>query len=216
MASTLVHEIRNPLAVIGGFARELRKEGSGKGEGAAPLDIIVSEVSRLENLVENVLGFARTSRPCLRKADLNGLVREAFKRRAAVHRRADVAVSLDLAVDLPGLLIDRSQLLQVLDNLCDNAVRAMPHGGVITVTSRRVGEEVRLQVADTGPGVPSALRTKVFEPFYSTSSKGTGLGLAVASRIMDGHGGRILLEPGGRRGAAFQLFFPVPRTVSEA
>jgi signal transduction histidine kinase len=215
-ASTLIHEIRNPLAVIGGFARELRKERDGKGSGAVPLDIIVNEVSRLENLVDNVLGFARTSRPCLRKADLNTLVREAFSRRERLHRQAQIGVSLELADDLPGLLIDRDQLVQVLDNLCENAVRAMPHGGTITVTTSRAGEEVLLRVSDTGPGVPAALRAKVFEPFYSSSSDGTGLGLAVATRIMDGHGGRIRLESGGRRGAAFLLLFPVPRRVNEA
>lgn len=216
MTSTLVHEIRNPLAVIGGYARELRKERVGKGNGAAPLDIIVSEVLRLENLVENVLGFARTSRPRLRKENVNALVREAFGRRETVHRRAGVDVALDLAEHLPGLLVDRHQLFQVLDNLCENAVRAMPHGGTIFVTTRESAGEVVLRVADTGPGVPAALRAKVFEPFYSTSSSGTGLGLAVAARIMDGHGGRIWLESGGRRGAAFLLHFPVPRTVNEA
>jgi signal transduction histidine kinase len=79
-----------------------------------------------------------------------------------------------------------------------------------------VDGEVEVRVADTGPGVPAALRSRVFEPFYSTRSTGTGLGLAVAARIMAGHGGAIRLDDGARRGAAFCLRFPVPKPSAEA
>lgn len=216
MASTLVHEIRNPLAVIGGFARELLAEDDSGAEQNVPLNIIVSEVSRLESLIENVLGFARTGRPRLRICDINEFLRESCHRLKAVCRQASIAVHLDLAEGLPGVLLDQDQFRQVLDNLCANAKEAMPHGGTITVTTCRVDGEVELRISDTGPGVPAALRSRVFEPFYSTSSTGTGLGLAVAAKIMAGHGGLIRLDGRARRGATFCLRFPVPKRSREA
>lgn len=216
MASTLVHEIRNPLAVIGGFARELLAEDDSGVEQNVPLNIIVSEVSRLETLIENVLGFARTERPRLRVCDINVFLRESCHRLEAVCRQSAIAVRLDLADGLPGVLLDQSQFRQVLDNLCANAREAMPHGGTITVTTCRVDGEVEVRISDTGPGVPAALWSRVFEPFYSTSSTGTGLGLAVAARIMAGHGGVIRLDGRARRGATFCLRFPVPKPTREA
>jgi len=216
MASTLVHEIRNPLTVIGGFARELEREGASGTEASVPLKIIVSEVSRLETLIENVLGFARTDRARFRSCDVNSVLSEACEQLSRVCARAGISVSLDLDETIPSILLDRAQFRQVLDNLCANARQAMPHGGTITVATRRVGREVEVRIADTGPGIPAALRAKVFEPFYSSSSMGTGLGLAVAAKIMDGHGGSIRIDTKNRRGAAFSLRFPIPRTASEA
>jgi signal transduction histidine kinase len=216
MASTLVHEIRNPLTVIGGFARELEREGASNQEAAVPLKIIVNEVSRLESLVDNVLSFARTDRSRLRSSDLNQVLRESCGQLGALCARGGITVEMDLDDTIPAVLLDRNQFRQVLDNLCTNARQAMPHGGTVRVSTRRVDGEVEVRIADTGPGIPASLRAKVFEPFYSSSSTGTGLGLAVVSKIMAGHGGSIRLDPKARRGASFSLRFPIPRTASEA
>lgn len=216
MASTLVHEIKNPLAVIGGFAREMIAEDQPDRERNVPLNIIVSEVSRLESLVENVLGFARTSRSLLRVCSINDVLRDSCARFAALCRQSAIDVRLDLAEGLPGVLLDRNQFNQVLDNLCANAREAMPDGGTITVTTRLVSGEVEIRISDNGPGIPEVERSRVFEPFYSLSSHGTGLGLAVASKIMAAHGGAIRLDSGADHGAAFLLRFPVPASTSEA
>jgi two-component system sensor histidine kinase HydH len=216
MASTLVHEIRNPLAVIGGFAREMIAEDSSDQEQSLPLKIIVSEVSRLESLVENVLGFARTARSRARLCDINEALRENCDRLEALCRQSAIEVRLDLAEGLPGVLLDRSQFNQVLDNLCANARAAMPRGGTITVASRQAGGEVEVRISDNGPGIPVAQQSRVFEPFFSLSTNGTGLGLAVASKIIAGHGGAIRLDSGTESGAAFLLRFPVPTSKSEA
>ncbi len=215
MASTLVHEIRNPLAVIGGYAREMLNTEPA-AEEREPLNIIAGEVSKLESLIDNVLGFARTERSQLRSQDINSFLRETCRRMEALCRQADIEVQLELVDDLPGLLFDRTQVGQVLDNLCANARQVMPHGGTVTVSTCRVGDEVEVRIGDTGPGVPASLKGKIFEPFYSTSSTGTGLGLAVATKIMAGHGGSIRLDSRAKRGAVFTLRFPIPKVTQEA
>jgi signal transduction histidine kinase len=213
MATTLVQEIKAPLNAIGGFARSMMKTSATAVSNKEPLGIIANEVSRLEQLIDNVLGFTQPERLQLHLLSINRLVGETLEILRPSCGESKIEVRLDLGDGLPLLLLDQKQVRQVLENLCANAKQAMPRGGEISVTSRLVGNEVELRVLDTGPGIPKLLHRRVFEPFYSTHSMGTGLGLAVVARVMAGHGGSAFLDGTVTGGAAFCLRFPVPQST---
>lgn len=216
VAATLVHEIKAPLTAIGGFARSMLKSSSAPVTNREPLGIIANEVSRLEQLIDNVMGFAHPERMQLVSCSINRLVAETAAILGPMCQESKIEVRMDLAEDLPDLLLDRNQVHQVLENLCANAKQAMPRGGEISVTTRLVGREVEVRVVDSGHGIPRLLHRRVFEPFYSTRSMGTGLGLAVTARVMAGHGGSAFLDGTVTDGAAFCLRFPVPQTTRGA
>jgi signal transduction histidine kinase len=216
MATTLVHEIKAPLNAIGGFARSMLKNHTAPVSNREPLGIIVNEVSRLEQLIDNVMGFANPERLQLALYPINRLVQETARVLEPACRESKIDVRMDLADGLPELLLDRGQVHQVLENLCSNAKQALPRGGTITVSTCLVEGEVEVRVTDTGHGIPQPLHRRVFEPFYSTHSMGTGLGLAVTARVMAGHGGSAFLDGTVTEGATFCLRFPVPRSTGGA
>jgi signal transduction histidine kinase len=105
--------------------------------------------------------------------------------------------------------MDPHQIRQALLNLASNAVQSMPRGGVLTVRTRAEDHLAVVEVSDSGPGVPAELRPRIFEPFFTTKATGTGLGLAVVRRIVEGHGGSVALAPPGEGGATFVLHLPL-------
>lgn len=207
MGATVAHEVRNPIGVIRGLV-ELVRARAGPAlavEDREALGDILGEVERLRRLTEDFLDLSRE--PALHSApvDLALLAAEAAAAAARQHAgmRATVAVPPITVAGDPG------RLRQVLANLLDNAARA----GARTVEMiARAGDGVaRLEVRDDGPGVDPALRQRLFDPFVTGSSGGTGLGLAVARRIAERHGGSLELAAPGPAGAAFVLVLPLSR-----
>ncbi len=220
--SNLSHELRTPLTSLRMFVETLR-EGRVKDEAEVKecLDVVAQETDRLQSLVERVLQFASFTRgraPIeLKSADAGDVARRAV---ALFQKRAEAAqASIELAVEdpLPESIIDRDAILQVFLNLLDNAVKYAGHnGGKIRVGVRPGGSGgVVIEVEDDGPGVPEKERELVFEEFYrgdetlSRRVEGTGIGLAVARRIVLAHGGRIDVARSERLGGAhFRVLLP--------
>jgi signal transduction histidine kinase/putative methionine-R-sulfoxide reductase with GAF domain len=220
MAAKIAHEIKNPLTVIGGFAARMARKGHGEEQDAATSGrytrIILREVQRLERIIHQTLYFSREVMPALKRVDLNEEIREAL----AVFREdldeARILIDLDLSKDTPIISADPDQLRQVLWNLVSNAIQAMEGGGKLTVAARPAlpdeGDGVVFLVGDTGGGIPHDVVHNIFNPFFTTKAKGTGLGLPIVHAIVEKHGGSIQLDNREGKGVIFSVFLPrVPR-----
>jgi signal transduction histidine kinase len=210
----VAHELNNPLAVVSGQA-QLLKMGCERTPQAARADKIVRAADRCVRIVRNFLALAREWPPERAAVGLNGIVREAVELLEYELRTDGVEVELGLDPELPMLWADPHQLHQVLVNLLTNAHHAMRQmdgprllrlsTGVEPETGRAV-----VTVADSGPGIPPAIRDRIFEPFFTTKGpgQGTGLGLSLSHGIIASHGGTIEVESEPGSGAAFRITLP--------
>jgi len=228
MAAQITHEVRNPLASIGLYAELLGDEIAEKGpEPRRLLSSIASEVDRLTEITENYLRFARFPEAKLESEDLGAIVASVLEFSRAELAQAGISLDLEIANGLPEISADESQLRQALLNLVRNAREAMAGGGRLRVAVQAVPgaregaddgapetvdrasrDQVRLRLSDTGSGIPEADLAKIFDPFFSTKDKGTGLGLALVQQIVAEHGGRIDVESTPGQGTTFTLTFP--------
>ena len=207
------HELRTPLAVIQGNLEALL-------DGVYPADEahlrpILDETRVLERLVDDLrtLSLAESGALPLHREPVEPAV--LLEDVAAAHRARATAAGIELSVivapGLPALDLDPVRMRQVVSNLVDNAIRAMPDGGTIRLTAARVDDALRIQVVDDGPGIPADLRGSVFDRFTkSATSRGSGLGLAIARAIVTAHGGTIAAEPGpDALGTSIRIELPV-------
>jgi two-component system, NtrC family, sensor histidine kinase HydH len=203
MSAVLAHEIRNPLAALKGHA-QLLAEQVAEGDVAARVDRVVKEAVRLEQLTNDLLEFARSG--AIRVAPANPA--ELLQRASRATDPARVEVT---AIGAPDVVeLDAARIEQVLINLIDNGLQVSPPGRNVHVAASAQGDGLLLTVRDHGTGVRPADRLRIFGPFHTTKTRGTGLGLAVASRIVELHGGRIdvIDADDGDGGALFRVFLP--------
>ena len=206
MAAMAAHEIRNPLAVIRGTIDLLReRSGPTLGErGASDLQDVLGEVERLRRLTEDFLDVASDRAIVRSRLDLRDVLEDAARAAEASFPAVRVRRSIGA---LPRIEGDGGRLRQVFANLLSNAAQAQREGE-IELTAGAADGEVRITVHDSGPGVPSAIRARLFEPFVSGKPGGTGLGLALSRRFVERHGGMLELIRDGRPGATFQVRLP--------
>jgi signal transduction histidine kinase len=208
MAARVAHEIRNPLVAIGGFARSLLEKAPAEVETRESLGIIVDEVRRLEAIVRDVLDFSRPSPPKIASVPLRRLVEEAVELLRFEIEQAGVVSHLVEAEQLPDAAADRDQLFQALVNLMRNAIHAMTRGGDLTLRLTGVPHGVEVAVSDTGLGMAPEVLAHVLEPFYTTKTDGSGLGLTIAAQIVRDHGGEIKIE--SREGVSTTVTMRLP------
>lgn len=226
MAAHVTHEVRNPLSSMALNTEMLAEEVSG-GEAARLVGAIQREIDRLTTITEEYLRVARLPRPRLEPEDLGDLVQEAagFVRREL--SAAGVELDVDVAPSLPTVRVDEGQMRQVLLNLLRNAREAMEAAQSetrrVTVRARRAPrgavDGVEVSVSDTGPGLPESAREHLFELFFTTKERGTGLGLPLSREVVLAHGGEITAsradaDEGG--GARFVIWLPVTTETSDA
>ena len=169
---------------------------------------IVGEVDRLNGVTEEYLRFARLPKPAFAREDLNEILSGLVEFFAPELKQAGVAVTLDLAPDLPPVRADEGQLRAAFLNLVRNSREAMPRGGRISIRTRRVDDGVEAEVRDTGGGIPAEALQRIFDPFYSTKEKGTGLGLAFTQQVVQEHGGSVRCESAPGVGTVFTVRLP--------
>jgi signal transduction histidine kinase len=209
MAAQITHEVRNPLASIGLYAELLGDEIAERGEEPKRLvTSIISEVDRLTEITETYLRFARLPRPKLEREDLGAIVTGVLEFSRAELSQAGIALTIDVGAELPEVAADEAQLRQALLNLVRNAREAMAAGGRLEVVVAARADQVVVTVADSGPGIAAAHLGQIFDPFFSTKERGTGLGLALVHQIVVEHGGRVEVDSGEGRGTRFSLSFP--------
>jgi signal transduction histidine kinase len=209
LSAGLAHEIRNPLASIGGAAAILRKKPWSEERREEFLEIIEKECLRLNRLLTNFLEFARPRPPQYRLAEVGPILESVVGLAAHAVGRQPIRLRTDMAADVPAIACDPEQIKQVLLNLTINSVQAMPDGGEIVLSTRVDGARVVIEVTDQGPGISPEHLDKVFDPFFTTKDAGTGLGLSVAHQILTQHGGILQARNNSGRGATFSLVLPI-------
>ncbi len=217
MAAGVAHEINNPLNAIVGMA-ELLLDKVADEELKGMLDNIREQALRIGRITRNLLTFARPRPQEMNLLNLNEVVREALNMKDYRLRSNNIAVVLDLQEPLPPVQGDKTQLLQVLLNLVNNAEEAMSEqgGGTLTIATVAEGDVVRLTVSDTGKGIPPEHLPHIFDPFFTTKpvGKGTGLGLAIVYGIVTAHGGKISAQNRSEGGAQFVVELPAAVELS--
>ncbi|HVO19502.1 MAG TPA: ATP-binding protein [Anaeromyxobacter sp.] len=212
ISAQITHEIRNPLNAIGLNTELLSEEIASlpqpPGEAVAMVAAISREVDRLNGVAEHYLRFARPPRPARERQDLNELLGGLLDFLAPELAAAGVAVDRDLSPELPAIRGDEAQLRGAFLNLLRNAREAMPGGGRIAVRTRPIEGGVEARIGDTGGGIPPGDLTRIFEPFYSTKERGTGLGLSFTQQVIEEHGGTIQCQSEVGRGTTFVLRLP--------
>lgn len=210
MAAVIAHEIKKPLVSIGGFARRLEKKLSGNTSEYAK--IIVDESSRLENLLKEILGFAKYSRLIKSIVDVNELIESAVS--VIVSEIETDERENRLIKELSGspiiAVIDSDRIKEAILNLITNANDATDHG-TVTVKTRREDNEAIIEISDTGCGIKQENLKNIFSPFFTTKSYGTGLGLAITRRIIEEHNGKIKVESEWGCGTTFKIYLPLEK-----
>ncbi len=215
MAAHVTHEIRNPLSSIGLNVELLEEElalSGGREEPKALVAAIAREVGRLELLSEEYLRVARLPSPRMEAEDVAAAVRDVVQFSRKEMERSGSEVKLEVQGEggrVPPALFDEAQLRQALLNLLRNAREAMPDGGVIDVGVRAEGMGVVVTIEDRGSGISEEIRSRVFDPFFSTKGEGTGLGLAITRQIVEAHGGSITCDPREGGGTTFRIVLPI-------
>lgn len=213
MAAKIVHEIRSPLCSIELYASMLAKDL----EGTEHLNMakgISTGISSLNNILTNMLFFAKPQKPILRPIDICRLLDETvFMLMPMIESRGLTFLrQIEQGVSVHG---DADLLKQVFLNVLLNAIQSTPEGRAITANCRNEGQSALVEISDQGPGIQPENLEKIFDPFFSTKEKGTGLGLAISAKIVQAHGGTIKVISSPGHGAAFRISFPENTITSQ-
>jgi two-component system, NtrC family, sensor kinase len=212
LAAGVAHEINNPLGTILLYSDILHKEVAAESQHKQDLKLIMDEATRCKRIVSDLLNFARQNEVLAQETDLNALVEQVVAELNGQPEFATVEMHQELEPGLPGIQADPGQLRQVFVNLMDNAAEAMPDGGRLTVSTRRVGDgQVAVDIQDTGTGISEENLSRLFTPFFTTKpiGKGTGLGLAIVYGIVKMHRGQIDVRSQVGTGTTFTVTLPV-------
>ncbi|MFH1700877.1 MAG: PAS domain-containing protein [Candidatus Zixiibacteriota bacterium] len=210
LAAGVAHEINNPLTGVLAYAEDILDELPADNPLHSDIKVIIRETMRCRDIVKNLLDFARQETPKLEEANANDIVKNTIELVKKLPQFRNITLKYSLADNIPDINCDRHQIQQVILNLMINAAEALKEMGKIEITTEYDFRHQRciITVIDNGPGVPENLKTKVFEPFFST--KGTnGLGLAVSWGIIERHKGFIEIDTNKSGGAIFRLAIPI-------
>ena len=207
LAGGVGHELRNPLGAIGNAVYYLRMRlGGDDPKVQKHLSILDREIRRANKIVTDLLDYSRVKPPSRTAASLNTVIQDVLGRQP---EEPSVKRELDLAEPLPAVLVDADQVGQVLLNLVVNATEAMPEGGTLTIRTRATETAVVASFTDTGVGIPPENLEKIFQPLFTTKTKGIGLGLAVSRRLIEANGGTLTVESRPGEGSTFTVTIAV-------
>lgn len=209
MASSVAHEVRNPLAAINGLVELIRNGSPEDSVHRNYCERIIQSIERINRICQELLTVGNPEPRDVAPVDVNALARETVELCRYDTGLRETVVHQDLAADLPPILGDRERLGQVLLNILRNAFQAVRDGGEITVRTRATGQSAQVAVHNTGPPIAPEVRKQLFTLFFTTKQRGTGLGLAVSQQLVRAHGGRILVDSSPERGTTFTIELPV-------
>ncbi len=210
LTAGIVHDVKNPLTVIKGMAEMLQSEPRLEQTASEELGLIRDSATKANQIVSDLLTFSRQSTPEMQQQDLKATVEAALRITTYLTRKANVQVITALPEQTVYMTYDAQQVEQVLINLIQNAIQAMPQGGTLRVSLSQAAEAIALAVQDTGSGIPPENLHRIFDPFFTTkpAGEGTGLGLSVSYGIIARHHGRIDVESTVGQGTTFTILLP--------
>lgn len=222
LTAGLAHEIRNPLVAIRTFTQLLPERYDDPEFRNVFQTLALKEVDRICALINDLLSFARPSRPHIAEENLNEVVDGVARILESQAKDKDVTLAREFSSDLPKAWIDREQLKQVFMNLILNAIQAMRDGGSIVIATRVSFDGdgsasqpcVQVEVRDTGIGIPQENLEHIFDPFFTNKEGGSGLGLSISNQIIEEHGGRILVKSRIKEGTSFFVNLPLNKPAS--
>ncbi len=215
LAGGFAHEINNPLAGIILFTQMVLKEMATTSKHYSDLIEIEKAAQRCKVIVSDLLKFARSqeTKVTLVKTKVHDALKDALAFVKMGFREAEWNIHGDLNAADDLILADRNRLVQIFLNLCKNALDAMPQGGDLIIKTENCAGEIKIEISDTGSGIPEEIQKRIFDPFFTTKQpgEGTGLGLSVVSSLVQEMNGRILLKSTVGEGSAFTIVFPNER-----
>jgi hypothetical protein len=211
LAAGLAHEIRNPLAGIAGVVEVMSKDLPANSPSRAVMGDVQKEIRHIQDILNDLLFYARPRPPAFHPSDLNATIEQAVMLARQQVRNKPVQILFTANSSLPLVDHDPALIQQVVLNLLLNGIQAIFGAGKVEVTATREQDQAIVEVADTGRGIPADALTKIFKPFFTTRSEGTGLGLSLANGIVQSHGGRIEVSSAPGKGSQFQIWLPVER-----
>ena len=218
LAAGVAHEINEPLANILGFAQLITKDTTLGEQTNQDIGRIIMATLHAREVIKKLLVFAREATPAKESMNLNELIEDGLRFLEFQCTKNNIELISKLSNDIPAIVADRSQLLQVLINLVVNSVQAMPEGGQLTVSSSKNNDMAILTVEDTGIGMDKETVQNMFNPFFTTKdvNEGTGLGLSVVHGIVKSHGGTIEVDSKPGLGTRFMIKLPVETLNSDS
>jgi signal transduction histidine kinase len=218
-ATGIAHEIRNPLTAIKVRLFSLKQSHRAGTSESEDLEVIGTEIDRLERIVKDFLQFARPAEPEFKTVSAEALLKNVQELLSSELAKKSVELKVESSPDHL-IQVDSNKIKQVLLNLVQNAADSMPKGGTVTMSTRidrralldRPRRVLMIDVTDTGAGMPPEVQKRLFDPFFTTKEHGTGLGLPISARIVERHGGVMEYETQPNRGTTFTIVLPKPTT----
>jgi len=213
LASSVAHEIKNPLAGINGVIQVLLKDEEIPYKAKEILREILNLTARLDRTVHNLLRFSKDTPAQFRMTNINEIIKKTLFIIEQQAITSKVVLQIQLDSSIPDSLMDEEQIGHLLINIILNAIQAMPDGGKISIKTsleeRDGNKYIKVSISDTGVGIPEGIRDKIFDPFFTTRPHGTGLGLYICKRIIKAHNGEIWVESEENRGSTFYFIIPL-------
>jgi PAS domain S-box-containing protein len=224
LAAGVAHEIKNPLGSISIYIQLLQKALAKKKKNMSHsstdkttdkyFNVLEEEIERLNRIVVDFLFAVRPMSLELREGDINALVRQTVEFVKFEMEQSKIDIDVEFDDKMPKILFDERYMKQALLNLVTNARAAMPKGGLLTIVTKCVDNEICIQISDTGTGIKEENLSKIFEPYFTTKDTGTGLGLTQVFKIVREHQGEISVLSKPDEGTTFEIILPVPRRVT--
>ena len=223
LTAGLAHEIRNPLVAIRTFTQLLPERYNDAEFREGFQGLALKEVDRICGLINDLLSFARPSRPNVAEENMNDVVDGIARILETEAKEKGVEITRDFGPNLPRVWIDREQMKQVFMNLILNAIQAMREGGSIFLSTRlnsrndarHPGQFVQVEVRDTGAGIPTENLDHIFDPFFTSKDEGSGLGLSISHQIVQEHGGYVTVESKVDVGTTFCINLPIGKPIRQ-
>jgi two-component system NtrC family sensor kinase len=209
LSASIAHEVNNPLQAVQNCLHLAGREDLPAEKRKEYFDLARTELERLTITVRRMLDFYRPGASSLETVDIAEMLQYILNLMSKQLSEANVKVVADFFGAIPSIRAVGSQMQQVFINLILNAVDAMPEGGVLKITTRKLKNGVEIMFQDQGMGIPAEKQSNIFEPFFSTKDGGTGLGLTVSYNIVTAHGGTLEMIPERGPGACFRIFLPI-------
>jgi len=219
LAAGVAHEIRNPLNAIGMGLQRIKREflptdESKKEEYLSFTELIFKEIRRVNEIIEQFLTLSRPSQPNLKSSSLQDLLRHLVTLLQEEASSEGIRIQGEMNSDLPFIKMDSEKLTQALMNIMKNGMQAMEKGGVLRIETQAFKDRVEVSISDSGSGIPADQMEKVFDYYYTTKEKGVGLGLPIAHRIIEAHGGRLHMDSQVGAGTKVTITLPIERPGS--